>query len=194
MHGLRYALVLVLLGANVAGAASMYRYRGPAGEVVFTDRKMDDPRYTLLSHSRDGQYLGKLSTPATTVSRHTIETYIAAASQRYAVDSALISAIIEMESGFQPYAISPAGAVGLMQLMPDTAAGYHIADLMDPQANVDAGVRHVAHLLQMFEGDVVRAVAAYNAGAGNVIRYGGVPPFAETQRYVENVLRRWREK
>jgi soluble lytic murein transglycosylase-like protein len=182
------------MGANVAAAASMYRYRGPAGEVVFTDRKLDDPRYTLLSHSRNGQYLGKLSTPATSVSRQVINNYILAASKRYSVDTGLIQAIVETESGFQPYAISPAGAVGLMQLMPDTAAGYHIADLMDPEANIDAGVRHVAHLLHMFGGDVHLAVAAYNAGAGSVKHYGGVPPYAETQRYVEKVLHLWRKK
>lgn len=189
---MRYALIVLCFLAEVAAAASMYRYRGPNGEVMFSDRKIDDPRYTLLSHSRDGKYLGKLSTPATPVSRQQIEAFITAAARRYSVDAKLINAIVYAESAFNPYAMSKAGAVGLMQLMPDTAAGYNIADLMDPQANVDAGVRHVADLLREFEGNVELAVAAYNAGAGAVRRHGGVPPYRETQRYVAKVLAYWR--
>lgn len=189
---MRRTLVGLLLFCQVASAASMYRYRGPNGEVLFSDRKIDDPSYTLLSHSRNGQYLGKLSTPATPVSRQQVDGYIASAARRYGVDAGLISAIIMAESSYNPYAMSKAGAVGLMQLMPDTAAGYHIADLMDPQANIDAGVRHVADLLREFEGNVEWAIAAYNAGSGAVRRHRGVPPYLETQRYVAKVLAYWR--
>lgn len=189
---MRLALIGVLLFCQMATAASMYRYRGPNGEVLFSDRKIDDPGYTLMSHSRNGKYLGKLTTPATPVSRQQIDEFIVSAARRYNVDAALISAIIMAESSYNPYAMSKAGAVGLMQLMPDTAAGYHIADLMDPQANIDAGVRHVADLLREFDGDVVLAVAAYNAGSGAVRRHKGVPPYRETQRYVAKVLAYWR--
>jgi len=189
---MRFALVGLLLIADVAAAASMYRYRGPNGEVLFSDRKLDKPGYTLLSHSRQGKYLGKLAAPATPVSRDQINQFIQSAARRYGVDETLISAIVKAESSFNPYAMSKAGAVGLMQLMPDTAAGYHIADLMDPEANIDAGVRHVASLLQEFNGDIELSIAAYNAGSGAVKRHGGVPPYPETQRYVSKVLGFWR--
>lgn len=192
MHYLRFTLVGLLVCATMASAASIYRYRGPDGETLFSDRPIDDPRYTLLSHSRNGKYLGQLSAPAMRVSRQQIETYIDSAAKRYSVDAKLIKAIIQAESGFNPYAMSKAGAVGLMQLMPDTAAGYNIADLMDPQANIDAGVRHVADLLRQFNNDIELVLAAYNAGAGAVKRYGGVPPFSETRRYIDKVLTDYR--
>jgi soluble lytic murein transglycosylase-like protein len=104
------------------------------------------------------------------------------------VDPALIKAIIANESGFNANATSNVGAQGLMQLMPGTAAGLGVTDAYDPSQNVAGGTKYIKGLLQKFNGDVRLAVAAYNAGPGAVEKYGGVPPYAETQNYVQNVL------
>jgi len=104
------------------------------------------------------------------------------------VDPALIKAIIANESGFNANATSKVGAQGLMQLMPGTAAGLGVTDAYDPAQNVAGGTKYIKGLLDHFNGDVRLAVAAYNAGPGAVEKYGGVPPYAETQNYVQNVL------
>jgi soluble lytic murein transglycosylase-like protein len=104
------------------------------------------------------------------------------------VDPALVAAVARTESGLDPAARSPAGAVGLMQLMPATATVLGVADPYDPAANVRAGAAYLRELLGRFGGNVPAAVAAYNAGPGTVERYGGVPPFEETRRYVARVM------
>ena len=111
---------------------------------------------------------------------------IEAAARRHQVDPRLVHAVITVESRFQARARSRKGAMGLMQLMPATARELAIRDPYDPAANIDGGVRHLRQLLDRF--DLRQAVAAYNAGAGAVRRFGGVPPFRETQHYVRQVL------
>jgi len=111
-------------------------------------------------------------------------------SNRYGVDWRLITAIMAAESGFNPCAVSPRGAVGLMQITPDLAAEYQLRgrDMFDPTKNVRAGILHVRRLSKIYNGDLELTVAAYNAGEGNVARFGGIPPFKETQNYVKKVL------
>jgi soluble lytic murein transglycosylase-like protein len=110
------------------------------------------------------------------------------AAGRYDVDADLIQAIIMVESQFNPGAKSKKGAKGLMQLMPVTADALDVANIYNPEENVNAGVRHFRWLLDRFDGDLRRALAAYNAGVQNVLRYNGVPPYPETQAYVSKVL------
>lgn len=112
-----------------------------------------------------------------------------AVSRRHRVDPRLVDAIIRTESSYRPGAVSPAGAVGLMQLMPATARRYGVRNRFDPVQNVWGGTAYLADLLAEF--DLVEAVAAYNAGEGAVRRYGGVPPYVETRRFVARVLGRY---
>jgi soluble lytic murein transglycosylase-like protein len=112
---------------------------------------------------------------------------ITAAAQRNGLDPALLAGLVKQESGFNPNAGSPAGAQGLCQLMPGTARGLGVTDLHDPVQSIEGGAKYLAQQLKTFNGDVARALAAYNAGPGAVQRYGGVPPYAETQNYVRAV-------
>jgi hypothetical protein len=114
--------------------------------------------------------------------------------QRHGLPPELVLAVVAVESGFRPSAISPKGAQGLMQLMPGTAAELGVEDPFDPVENLDGGVRHLEALIKEHDGDVVRALAAYNAGSGAVQRYGGVPPYPETREYVRKVIARWRAR
>lgn len=111
-----------------------------------------------------------------------------AAAQRHEIDPALLTSVIGQESGFDPRAVSKAGAMGLMQLMPDTARSLGVKDPFDPAQNVEGGARLLRQLLDRYHGRVDYALAAYNAGAGAVDRYGGIPPYAETQQYVRSIL------
>jgi soluble lytic murein transglycosylase-like protein len=99
-----------------------------------------------------------------------------------------VASIIEAESGFNPCAISNQGAVGLMQIMPTTAGSDELARLTDPTRNLDLGTAYLRQLLDLYDGDLELTLAAYNAGPANVRRYGGLPPFRETRKYVERVL------
>src|SRR5437899_6516700 len=114
---------------------------------------------------------------------------IVAAAKRFNVDAALISAVIKTESDFNPREVSNKGARGLMQLMPATAARFGVRNSFDPAANIDGGVRYLHWLLETFEGNADLAVAAYNAGEGNITKYNGVPPFRETLTYIKRVAR-----
>ena len=111
------------------------------------------------------------------------------ASETHGVDPALVHSVVAVESGFNPLAVSPKGAQGLMQLMPGTARRFGVTDSFDVRQNIEAGVKYLRHLQHMFKDDRL-ALAAYNAGEGAVLKYGGIPPYRETEQYVEKVGRR----
>lgn len=120
---------------------------------------------------------------------HGLEAHIHDYAKQFNIQPELIKAIIKVESNFNPLARSPKGALGLMQILPTTAAQYGRYNLFNPKDNISVGTRHFAYLLQKYQGHIPYALAAYNAGEGNVDKYGGIPPFKETRNYVLNVLR-----
>ena len=113
---------------------------------------------------------------------------IAASSLRHKIDPDLITSVIHAESGFNPHAVSPKGAQGLMQLMPQTASRLGVTNAFDPKANVDGGTRYLRELLVRYDFDLIKTLAAYNAGPRRVEQFGGVPPYAETRAYVRKIV------
>lgn len=126
------------------------------------------------------------------ITKSKFDKLIVAAAKKFDVDAALVSAMIQAESDFNPREISNKGARGLMQLMPATAERFGVFDSYDPEANIYGGVRYLRWLLEKFNGNADLAVAAYNAGEGNVWKYDGIPPFRETINYVNRIAKRIR--
>jgi soluble lytic murein transglycosylase-like protein len=121
-------------------------------------------------------------------SNNDIAKMVQVAANKYGVDPKLAMAVAEAESGLSQDAVSPVGAVGVMQLMPETASSLGVRNINDPRENIDGGVRYLKQMLTTFDGDVAKAVAAYNAGPQAVKNYNGVPPYSETRNYVARVL------
>ena len=119
---------------------------------------------------------------------------VAEASDRYRLDPDLLDSVIRAESGFNPHAVSPKGAQGLMQLMPGTASKLGVPNAFDAEANVDGGTRYLRELLERYNFDLIKALAAYNAGPHRVEQYGGVPPYRETRHYVASIVRDFNRK
>jgi soluble lytic murein transglycosylase-like protein len=164
----------------VAAQAQIVHYQGPDGRLYFTNLPLP-PASGSPGVTRPA-LATRLTAPAPVFS------LIQRLAQQYSVDPHLVRAIITVESNFDPHAVSRAGAQGLMQLMPDTAARYRVEDPFDPHANIEGGIRYLRDLLRLFPSDLRHVLAAYNAGEGAVQQYGGIPPYPETQRYVERVL------
>ncbi len=120
--------------------------------------------------------------------RNKFSPFIETVAKENNIDPKLVKAVIERESGYNPNAVSKAGAMGLMQLMPETAKELGVKNPLNPTENIRAGTKYLSSLLNRYQGDVALALSAYNAGAGNVERFKGVPPFQETQQYVKGIM------
>jgi soluble lytic murein transglycosylase-like protein len=131
---------------------------------------------------------GTSSASSDLVTTEELNSYFAEASATYGVDEKLLKAVAKAESNFNPSAVSSAGAIGIMQLMPSTAAGLGVSDSFDARENILGGAKYLSQLLNKYNGDTSLALAAYNAGSSRVDEYGGIPPFTETQNYVKKVL------
>lgn len=144
---------------------------------------------TAQADAGSGSFASALKSAAAKISgEQTLEGAFERASQSYGVPENLLKAVAKAESGFRSDAVSSCGAQGVMQLMPSTAKSLGVSDSFDAEQNIMGGAKYLSSLLQKYGGDAKLAVAAYNAGSGNVDKYGGVPPFQETKNYVEKVL------
>ena len=166
------------------GHAASYRLTDDEGVTHFTNAPTD-PRYRSMP-GMSGTGAGWLRLPPSVQARFTEE--IKAIAARHGVKASLVESVIRVESAFNPSAISPKGAQGLMQLMPQTASSLGVRNAFDPKQNIEGGVRHLRYLIDRYPGNLQLAIAAYNAGEGAVDRYRGIPPYAETQEYVRRVL------
>jgi soluble lytic murein transglycosylase-like protein len=191
-----FSLLAAIIG--VAGAkraeAELYMYRDSRGALHFSNAP-SNPRYQKFNPpGLSGG--GRLSFGSSSyrvrpdpARRKAYDSMIRDAARRYKVDHALVKAVIRAESDFVPYARSPAGALGLMQLMPATARQYNVWRAFEPRDNIEAGTKHLRGLLDMYQGNVRLALAAYNAGSEAVSKHRGVPPYRETVEYLDRVLR-----
>jgi soluble lytic murein transglycosylase-like protein len=164
--------------------ADIYKYVDAEGVIHLTNVPTDtDVKYVLVMREKRVLFDKNLGAD---ISKY--DSLIEKASQKYNVESALIKAIIKAESNFNHMAVSPKGAKGLMQLMPSTASSLQVRDSFHPENNIEGGVRYLRYLLRYFNDSLPLALAAYNAGENAVIRHGGIPPYRETQTYVQRVL------
>lgn len=177
-------LLLAALVPAASAADSALRLVDADGVLHLTNVPAD-PRYQGLSRA-SGTAAGWLWLPPPLWTRYAAD--IQEIARQHGVSPALIEAVVRTESGFDPTAVSPRGAGGLMQLMPQTASALGVLDRFDPRDNIRGGVRHLRHLLARYDGSVALALAAYNAGEGAVDTYRGIPPYPETQQYVRRVL------
>ena len=180
-----------LLAASNSGAVSLDTVQQILGFTLQTDAPVDTSPVTdtFTSSSSSANTTAANATSSGSVSSpENLEEYFKEASETYGVDINLLKAIARQESNFNPSATSSAGAMGVMQLMPSTAKGLGVTNAYDAQQNIMGGAKLMAQNLKKYNGDVSLALAAYNAGGGNVDKYGGIPPFKETQNYVKKVL------
>lgn len=214
---MRYTTFALLLLLPLLGAADVYKYTDGTGQVYFTDTPLEGKNYRLNWRREAQKYvlendkkliaIGRSDPPSRGAKRVAVSKSLAKRRSRFAglIDSAavrfnlpseLLHAVIRAESSYNPSAVSPAGAVGLMQLMPATAKRYGVNDIWDPAENIQGGAKYLRYLLDLFEQDVRLALAGYNAGENAVIKYGKrIPPYRETQQYVRKVLQfLWAER
>lgn len=182
------AIVFIVLG-TIPAAADIYKYEDNEGVLHFTDAPTDR-RFKVFMRDikKDRKLRTSFRLNGCVKDPKEFEPIINSCALEYGVDKSLVKAVIQAESGYNPNAVSPKGAAGLMQLMPKTAQGLKVSNSLDPAENIRGGVRYLRFLLDTFKGDVQLALAAYNAGLSKVAKYGGIPPYEETRNYVAKVM------
>jgi len=182
---------------DAMAAGSLYVYELPNGTRMVTDYPLNNRHYRLVRKGATARGAGQLAASNNTQFFRTdpaaYDHLIRRIAEEHNVDFALVKAIMHVESSFNPYARSEKGALGLMQVLPETAKRYGVHNIYDPEENIEAGVRHLKFLTEMFNKKNYLVIAAYNAGENAVKRHRGIPPYQETQRYVRKVLRYKRE-
>lgn len=205
-----FAIGTALLSTTmlVAHAGNMYVYKDNSGQVLLTnvnpsgnfdkftkkvkvtyypntanDSDKGTPNFAFTSPSNRSSNLGTANSA--------YDAYIIASANRHGVDPGLIKAMMHTESAFNPNARSPVGAQGLMQLMPATARRFSVSNAWNPSENIEGAAKYIAWLTKRFNGKIEHVLAGYNAGEGNVDKYGGIPPFKETRNYVKKVMNRY---
>ncbi len=193
--------VLGALGLATTAAADIYRYRDRSGAIVFTNAPVEratrlvihepalPPAPRMVVPMSRQALLAELARPIPVPVPTYYDDLIREIADRYGVEYALVKAVIKAESDFDRLAVSRKGALGLMQLMPETAAQHMVRDVFLPRDNIEGGVRHLRMLLDRYGGNLPLTIAAYNAGTRRVEDAGGVPPIPETREYLVRVLR-----
>ncbi len=183
-HGCMIAIFIGLfipcLLFDFASMADVYKYVDENGTVHLSNVRMS-PEFKVLIKEGPAHFI-----PGTDFTKY--DSLITDAARKYRVDYALVKAVIKAESNFNHKAVSKKGAKGLMQLMPRTASILGVNDCFHPEDNIIGGIRHLGYLIDLFNGDIPLALAAYNAGEGAVARHRGIPPYPETRIYVQRVL------
>lgn len=209
MDKTKYIFVLFLgtigfLNTTVSSYAgqTIYQFKDDNGTTLLTNKKKAEynhlkvikatyyPDSNIHSYSNWGASEASVL-PSYSRNKNAFDQMIRQAAQQHGVSEGLIKAVMHTESGFNINARSPVGAQGLMQLMPATARRFNVSNAYDPQQNIFGGARYLSWLLKRFNGNTQLAIAAYNAGEGNIDKYGGIPPFRETQDYVRRVTSRY---
>ena len=166
----------------------------PLAAVAEVKVKVLDDGTRVMYNERQARRTWSPQPEVSSVARSEIDTYIEAHSRRQQLDPELVRAVVQVESAYRPGAESHKGAIGLMQLMPETARSLAVEDPWDPEENLRGGTIYLRHLLDRFGGQLELALAGYNAGPEAVQRFGGIPPYEETRSYVEKVLRIYRNE
>ncbi len=186
------SLSLFGLALAESSIAAVYVYETPNGSKIITDSRIKKPGYKLKkSYSTKPYRSGGRNSPyhARTI-KSQYDALIVNTALKYDLEPSFIKAVIHVESAFDRYALSHAGAMGLMQLMPATASSYQLKqDHFNPNRNIEAGVQHIKDLMERYDSDKRLSLAAYNAGAGAVSKYNGVPPYEETEDYIKKVMK-----
>jgi soluble lytic murein transglycosylase-like protein len=180
--------LLVWLATVVPATAQIYSWHDEGGRLVLSNAPKTKDAH-IVTYAVPGTTIRTANKPAATVNSRAAlyDDLIRQYAERHGVSPDLVRAVIQAESAFNPRAVSPKGAMGLMQLMPATARDLGVSNPFHPEENIRGGVTYLASLLTRFNQDVVRALAAYNAGAARVDQYNGVPPYRETQAYVKKI-------
>lgn len=181
--------ILAILLISSYSHGQIYQYQDKDGTFHFTNVPTDK-RFKLLNKNKSDS--DKIRSKKR-IQPHILHKAINNVSKRHRIDPNLVKAVIKVESDFDPTAISSAGAIGLMQLMPKTAEQLNVFDPFDPEQNIEAGVRYLSYLLSSFNGDLKMSLAAYNAGENLVRRHKSIPPIEETRHYIKKVLSYYRD-